>query len=276
VKSNKKTDHLHFSVVNDALSCAYTLNDTLVFTESSKLMLNLNKLRKNRQDELQTIVAVHESGHAVLYGALMNKIAENVYSVSSDDDANGFVYANLNKDYFSKKELIPFAACMLGGLAAEELIFGDENMTTGSKSDIDKVTDLVFNALKSEGFGEAAISFARCSVQQMNAMHSMDEIENEALRLVQKAKQLALETLTKEKELLLVLSNYLSKNSSIDQYQLAVLFDMHAQTKIDKKEPTFYRDKLKLEMEKTLGNQSAVENLTNLLPLQLNKDTKND
>ncbi len=276
VKSNKKINQIHFSVVNDELSCAYKLNETVIFTESSKLTLNLKKLRKNRQDELQTIVAVHESGHAVLYGTLMNKIPENVYSVSSDDDASGFVYANLNKDYFSKKELIPFAACMLGGIAAEELIFGEENITSGSKSDIEKVTDLVFKALKSEGFGKDIISFGMCFDQQINAVHSLEEIENEAIKIVQEAKKLAFETLTKEKELLLVLSNFLSKNSSIEKNQLAVMFEMYAETKINTKESKFYRDKLNLEMEKLIGNQSEIENLTNLLPFQLNKDTKND
>jgi hypothetical protein len=276
IKSEDTISNMHFSVHTDELICHYQHNENTIFIQSSKLALNLRKLRKNRKDELQTVVAVHESGHTVLYGALMNKIPENVYSVTSDNETNGFVYANLDRKIFAKKDLLPYAACLLGGIVAEELVFGEQHKTTGSSSDIEKVTDFVISKLKTQGFGDQTIRFANFNHHDADYFHAIDDIEKQAFEIVKEAKALALETLNKEKELLLVLANFLSNNSSIEKNQLASMFNTYAKTKIDSKEPSFYRDKLNQEMVKILGKQSEIENLTNLLPFQLNKGNKND
>lgn len=273
VKSEKLIDRLNFSVLDEFLLCSYFEGENLIDSKKSKMVLNLENLRKSRKDELQSIVAVHESGHAILFAVLMNKIPEKVYSVSSDDDSHGFVYADLNKRIFSKNELHKYIACMLGGIAAEEIIFGRENITNGSNSDIEKATEFVFKLLKNGGFGSETVAFSTTEVSENHTYHNVQKIEEEALNILKESKKLALEFLQKEKELLIILSGYLSKNTSIGQQQLTIMVEMYAETKIDTGESKFYRDKLNTQLERLLGDNQDGKAIATILPPQLNKNT---
>jgi hypothetical protein len=272
IKSKEEIDGLNFLVVEDKLVCQYLFNGQLIFSESQKMALNLRKLRENRKDDLQTIVAVHESGHAVLHGILMQKLPENIFSVTSDNNSNGFIYAHMKRDFFVKKDMMNFLACLLGGLVAEEIVFGEENKSSGSGSDIERATDFAFSMLKNEGFSDVPIKYGMNSEANEHVCHNLTDIEQQALELIQQAKAKAFEILTQEKKLLLALAEYLSNHVSIDKEQLAVYFDKFASQKINFEVTNEYRTMLIQAIE---ANKNSIgSNLTRLNSYQLNK--KND
>ena len=88
------------------------------------------------------ITAFHEAGHALITKLIApeNSVTK-VTIVPSTKGAGGFSM-NIPKDkmYLTKKELINQIRISLAGRAAEEMIFGEEYITTGASNDIEKAT----------------------------------------------------------------------------------------------------------------------------------------
>lgn len=95
------------------------------------------------------ITAYHEAGHA-LVAKLIGK-DNRVTKVSIIPSTKGMGGFSMNippdKMYQTKKDLIRNIMVSLGGRAAEEIIFGKDNITTGASSDLEKATDMALSML---------------------------------------------------------------------------------------------------------------------------------
>jgi len=93
-------------------------------------------------DEEKEMVAYHEVGHAIVYELL--PLADPVHKVSilPRGMALGYtMHLPLQDKYLTtKSELLDDIAGLLGGRAAERLIFGE--VTTGANSDLDRATEI--------------------------------------------------------------------------------------------------------------------------------------
>jgi cell division protease FtsH len=254
LKNNLQTNRLMLSVsIEQKLVCDFYSNDQLEFSQSDVLDLNLEPLRKSKQDEMQTIAAVHESGHAVLLAALLNVVPELIVSVTSDTDSEGFVYSKNIKKYVTQNDVIQKTAVLLGGFLAEEMVFGSELVTSGSKSDLMKATSLVMGMLKNEGLGKETICFAKHSNEDSLLFHQLHSIEEEALQLINKAKELAKKTLLKERKLLLLIADRLSVSSRMEKNEIEQMIDSYMVSDMNKdKEEFVYRTILKQQVTKLL------------------------
>ena len=272
LKNNLKTDQLRVYIEEESqLACGFYENEVLKFTYSDTLHLSLESLRKPKKDEMQAIAAVHESGHAILSSVLMGNIPELVLSVSSDADAEGFVYSKNQKNFVSQKEIIPRLSVQLGGIIAEELIFGKENITSGASSDLASATQLIMRLLKQNGMGENLIHYATSTADESHFYHETNNVEEEALIYIQQAKKLALDTLQKEKKLLLVLSNHLAEYPKLKKAELENLIKQNAVSQIPElSNSRFYRDKLKSQLETSV----VLNDITISNPIQMNKKSE--
>ena len=105
------------------------------------------------------ITAYHESGHA-----LVTKLIAPTHTVSkvtiipSTKGAGGFSM-NIPQDqmFYTKKDMESQIKISLAGRIAEELIFGEDNITTGASNDIEKATEIIRDYTMrygmDEGFG---------------------------------------------------------------------------------------------------------------------------
>ncbi|MGN9166274.1 ATP-dependent metallopeptidase FtsH/Yme1/Tma family protein [Tissierellaceae bacterium HCP3S3_D8] len=91
------------------------------------------------------ITAYHEAGHALI-AKLVSK-ENRVTKVSIIPSTRGMGGFSLNippdKMYQTKKEILSNVMVALGGRAAEEFIYGKDNVTTGASSDLEKATEIV-------------------------------------------------------------------------------------------------------------------------------------
>jgi cell division protease FtsH len=100
--------------------------------------------RKSRliSEEEKRIVAYHEAGHAVVMNALPEADPVMKVSIIARGMAGGYTMAMPEDDriLMSRKKLTADIIGLLGGRAAEELIFDD--ITSGASNDLERVTKL--------------------------------------------------------------------------------------------------------------------------------------
>jgi len=259
---------LKFSVNNGNLICTFLSKERIIHKKQSKLKTTLEDIRKSKHDDTQAITAVHESGHAILSTVLLQTIPQVIYSVTSDADNLGFIYSKLAWDYITRKELIPRVAMMLGGYAAEELVFGKEYLTTGASSDIEKATEFLSKMYKESGMGSLPISYAIPSIQSNNTYHNYKPLEEDIRQIIVQALELAYSTLTTEKQLLLAMSNYLSDNRMLKKSEIEKLINEHISSNVDfitNGDLLYYRNHLKNAVDFSEVKQS--ENQHNVYSL---------
>ncbi|ATZ19100.1 cell division protein FtsH [Williamsoniiplasma somnilux] len=118
--------------------------------------------KKSRAMTLQDkkIVSYHESGHALV--GLKLEAASKVQKVTIIPRGNAGGYTIMTpKDetvFSSKKDLYAMIAGYLGGRAAEEIIFGVENVTTGAHDDLDKATNIARRMVVQFGMSELGMT----------------------------------------------------------------------------------------------------------------------
>jgi cell division protease FtsH len=100
--------------------------------------------RKSRliSDEEKRIIAYHEAGHAVVMNAIPEADPIQKITIVGRGQAGGLTWYRPEDDRLltSRKKLIASMAGLLGGRAAEELVFDD--ITSGAASDIERVTQM--------------------------------------------------------------------------------------------------------------------------------------
>ncbi|NMA95555.1 MAG: ATP-dependent zinc metalloprotease FtsH [Clostridiales bacterium] len=99
------------------------------------------------------ITAYHEGGHALVTKLVApeNRVTK-VTIIPSTKGVGGFSM-NIGPDsmYYKKSDMENNIKIALGGRAAEEIVFGSENITTGAANDIEKATNIILNMIKTFG-----------------------------------------------------------------------------------------------------------------------------
>lgn len=266
-------DRLHFAIdetesISDSVSLIikFYKDEKLVHTWTDKQALVLGKLRKEKLNDEQAIVAVHESGHAIVSSILMRTIPDSIFSVTADSNSQGFVLARPQWNYISKKEIVNRLAVLMGGLVAERIIFGDENITMGASSDLQNATKLATYVLYACGMGNMLALFGNENMDETPSIifdDAREGINQEAKALLEAAEKLAQETLEKQKVLLLQLANYLSDKRAVSKdlmmdFLIKYAVDFRKEDIITDADHLFYRDHLKKQVEKLLIDKSIL------------------
>jgi uncharacterized protein YktA (UPF0223 family) len=124
---------------------------------SFKEKLRLEKLRDNTKDEEQALVAVHESGHFVMYAKLFGKMPEKVCSKTASRDNGGFMLkSDESVELHSFEWIMNTIKVSLGGYVAEKMVFGDEKRTTGASEDLRVATKWASRLVRDYGMGSHA------------------------------------------------------------------------------------------------------------------------
>merc|ERR1712176_993352 len=104
-----------------------------------------------RQNEL---VAYHEAGHAVV-GALIPDYdqVQKISIIPRSNGAGGLTFfapqeGRLEAGLYSKQYLESSVAVAMGGRIAEEIIFGENESTTGASNDFERVADTAKRMIK--------------------------------------------------------------------------------------------------------------------------------
>lgn len=185
---------------------------TMEDIEEAATKVKLGPEKRRLQSALERkMTAYHEAGHAVVAHMLVHTDPVHRISIVSRGMALGFTEMAPLADrvHQTRSELVEKMAAMLGGRAAEELIFNE--LTGGASSDIDRVTQVarkmvIYLGMSDLGpidFGQQydTTEYGLRYYEPSNVSDkTQEEIDKEIKRLVDNAYKSALEILRREKK----------------------------------------------------------------------------
>jgi len=127
-----------------------------------RIMVGLEKKggTADQSDQRKELVAFHEAGHAIV-GAVMPDYdqVQKITIIPRSNGAGGLTFfapsdSRLESGLYSKQYLEAQLAVALGGRLAEEIIFGEDNVTTGASNDIQQVANIAKRMVSQWGMSE--------------------------------------------------------------------------------------------------------------------------
>ena len=225
------------NLINEAALLAARQNRTAVtmadFNEAAeRILTGLEKKSRVLNETEKKTVAYHEVGHAIV-GSLMpgTDRVEKISIVPRGIGALGYTLQLPEEDRFLmiEDEIRGRIATLLGGRAAEELTFN--KVSTGASDDIQKATDLAERYVTLYGMSDrlGPIAFEKIQQQFLESITNprrqvspkiAEEIDREVKIVIERAHQVALEILTKNRELLATLAQILLDKEILEGEQL--------------------------------------------------------
>jgi cell division protease FtsH len=128
-----------------------------------KVLLGPERKTKVYSKNEKEIAAYHEAGHALVAHYLSYTSPVQKISIIARGRAGGYTLKTPleERSFYFKKEFLDELASMLGGYAAEKLIFND--VTTGASNDLEIATDLAKQLVLKYGMSEklGPVSFSK-------------------------------------------------------------------------------------------------------------------
>ncbi|XP_050510032.1 ATP-dependent zinc metalloprotease YME1L [Diabrotica virgifera virgifera] len=126
--------------------------------ESARDKVLMGPERKSRipDEEANMITAYHEGGHAIVaYYTRDSHPLHKVTIIPRGPSLGHTAYIPEKERYhITKSQLLAMMDTMMGGRAAEELIFGPEKITSGASSDLKQATSIATHMVKDWGMSE--------------------------------------------------------------------------------------------------------------------------
>ncbi|HIC46681.1 MAG: ATP-dependent zinc metalloprotease FtsH [Pseudomonadota bacterium] len=232
------------NLVNEAALFAARGNKRLVGMEQlelakDKIMMGAERRSMVMNEKEKELTAYHEAGHAII-GRLVPG-HDPVYKVSIIPRGRALGVTMFlpteDKYSYSKQTLESQISSLYGGRLAEELIFGQEAVTTGASNDIQRATELAHNMVTkwglsdnmgplSYGEDEGEVFLGR-SVTQHKAVSDLTakQIDEDVRRVINRnydrAKQLLIDNMDK----LHTMAKLLMKYETIDSDQIDAIME---------------------------------------------------
>ena len=196
----------------------------------------VGKEKKDRvmNQEERKIVSYHEVGHALV--SALQKDSEPVQKITivpRTMGALGYVMQTPEEEKFlnTKKELQAMLVGMLGGRAAEEIVF--DTVTTGASNDIEKATSVARAMITQYGMSEKFGLIGLESVQNryldgrpvMNCgQETASEIDHEVMKMLKEAYEEAKRLLSEHRESLDKIAAFLIEKETITGKEFMKIF----------------------------------------------------
>ncbi|MCK1798310.1 ATP-dependent zinc metalloprotease FtsH [Streptomyces sp. XM4193] len=229
------------NVLNEAALLAARGNAKLIdnkFLDEAidRVVAGPQKRTRIMSEKEKKITAYHEGGHALVAAASPNSDPVHKITILSRGRALGYTMVLPEEDKYSttRNEMLDRLAYMLGGRAAEELVFHDP--TTGAADDIDKATSTARAMVTQYGMTErlGAIKFGTDQSEpflgkEMSHQRDYSEevaglVDEEVKKLIETAHNEAWEILVENRDVLDNLVLELLERETLNKEELEVVF----------------------------------------------------
>jgi len=204
-----------------------------------RVIAGLEKRSKVISEKEKKIVAYHESGHAIVgYYIPGADVVQKVSIIPRSIGALGYTLRTPTEERYllTKEELIGKIAGILGGRAAEQIVFGE--ISTGAHDDLKKATELARLMVTTYGMSEKLGHISLAEIEETDFLNrgpfskpyseeTAKLIDEEVKRIIDESYRKALEVLTAHKDKLDKLANRLLEKEVIDRKELEEILNQN-------------------------------------------------
>ena len=204
-----------------------------------RVIAGVEKKSRVLTDKDKELTSYHEVGHALIDKLLPDANELHKVSIIPRGMALGVTWTRPKDEsvHVSKAKLLAKIAVSLGGRAAEEIVYGKNEVSTGASQDLINVTDIARKMVTAWGMSEKLGPMAYGKNQENVFMgrdfgHQRDyseqiayEIDEEIKNIVEERYELAKRLLTENRDMLEAISKELLDKETIDEQEFAQIME---------------------------------------------------
>ena len=232
------------NLLNESALLAARNNETKISMEDidrsiDRVVAGVEKRSKVMTDADKELTSYHEVGHALIDKLLPDANELHKVSIIPRGMALGVTWTRPKDEtvHVSKAKLLAKIAVSLGGRAAEEIVYGKDNVSTGASQDLRNVTDMARKMVTAWGMSEKLGTMAYGKNQENVFMgrdfgHQRDyseqiayEIDQEIKRIVDERYELAKKLLSENRDMLEKISKELLDKETIDEKEFEQIME---------------------------------------------------
>ena len=164
-----------------------TITNYDIIAALDRITLGAQKKNNNISLKNKEIIAVHEAGHAIIAAYKNNYDKVSRISIAQRGNAGGLTIFTPDEERISsglvtRDYLDSLIQVALGGIVAEEIIFGPDEITTGASNDLERVTSITRSMIVDYGMSKKIGTFA-INDNQISAS-LQNKIDKEILKII--------------------------------------------------------------------------------------------
>ncbi len=178
----------------------------------------IDQIRQDNSPDMVANIAVHESGHAIVYGILLGLAPLQLKSRVASRYAQGFSFPHLI--HLSKENIINKIKIFLAGGIAEEIVFGEDKATISRSFDREEATSMIMEYIRKYGFDKNFQAYYAHSGPYSMELSVTDWAIEKMIRDLAKETR---ELLEKNQEFLVSLSKELAQKGSLKPLEVVLI-----------------------------------------------------
>ncbi|OIT32905.1 PREDICTED: ATP-dependent zinc metalloprotease FTSH 11, chloroplastic/mitochondrial [Nicotiana attenuata] len=210
---------VNIAAIKAAVEGAEKLNASQLEFAKDRIIMGTERKTMFLSEDSKKLTAYHESGHAIV--ALNTEGAHPIHkaTIMPRGSALGMVTQLPSNDEtsISKKQLLARLDVCMGGRVAEELIFGQDNVTTGATSDLHTATELAQYMVSSCGMSDA---IGPVHIKERPSAEMQSRIDAEVVKLLREAYDRVKALLKKHEKALHALANALLECETLSSEEI--------------------------------------------------------
>ncbi|KAK6925956.1 AAA ATPase, AAA+ lid domain [Dillenia turbinata] len=210
---------VNIAAIKAAVEGADMLTATQLDFAKDRIIMGTERKTMYISEESKKLTAYHESGHAIV--AFNTDGANPIHkaTIMPRGAALGMVTQLPSSDEtsVSKKQLLARLDVCMGGRVAEELIFGQDSITTGASSDLNTATELAQYMVSTCGMSDA---IGPVHIKERPGSEMQSRIDAEVVKLLREAYDRVKALLKKHEKALHALANALLEYETLSAEEI--------------------------------------------------------
>ncbi|KAG2709704.1 hypothetical protein I3760_05G253600 [Carya illinoinensis] len=210
---------VNIAAIKAAVEGAEKLTASQLEFAKDRIMMGTERKTMFISEESKKLTAYHESGHAIV--AFNTEAAHPIHkaTIMPRGSALGMVTQLPSSDEtsVSKKQLLARLDVCMGGRVAEELIFGQDYVTTGASSDLHTATELAHYMVSNCGMSD---TIGPVHIKERPSSEMQSRIDAEVVRLLRDAYDRVKALLKKHEKALHALANALLEYETLSAEEI--------------------------------------------------------
>nr|QKY65080.1 chloroplast ATP-dependent zinc metalloprotease FTSH11 [Passiflora auriculata] len=210
---------VNIAAIKAAVEGAEKLTSAQLEFAKDRIIMGTERKTMFVSEESKKLTAYHESGHAVVAFNTEGAYPIHKATIMPRGSALGMVTQLPSSDEtsVSKKQLLARLDVCMGGRVAEELIFGQDHVTTGASSDLHTATELAQYMVSNCGMSDAV---GPVHITDRPSSDMQSRIDAEVVRLLREAYDRVKALLKKQEKALHALANALLEYETLSAEEI--------------------------------------------------------